>query len=665
MDHGQHHDHMVDVETGKVIEFPSPEIEVLQKQIADKHGYVIEEHAWCCTCARSADSASWIRPTQRVGRRASVDLPITATRRRAAFRRCSRFLADLDAAEHPREFLLALPSRPARCTALCGHAVAGRLADLVVARGPAPRPAAGGSRTAPGALRPSARSFCPTTSATAPPMPVSTSSKTIVGTASMPSAATSIAREMRASSPPEATLRSARGGCPGLAETRNSQRSAPSGSGRSPSMRLQLDLRNDRRPCPARRSARWRRPPANCSLAPRLAPGHRRRLRQRGCGAGDLDVQRLARARRRRARPRARPPAHRVARSSCSGVTRCLRARSCRRSSARSSCSKAAGSRSRSSRRRSSRVTASSSWMRARFEHARSTSARRGSCRHGGPVRCAPAAAARAATGRRRRQARKRAVVGSDQPGGMGLAAMAGDADRRWIRDRASRAAVPRTGVRARRCVRRRRRCATASSRSRSRVLQRQRRRAHCGQCGAVRPKASSRSSWLAVEQRLVLVLAVDLDQRAGEFAQLASVAGRPLIQAREPPSARMMRRSWQRRLPASRRVRCRAARRGIGRVGQVEFGRQLGAFGAMAHHAGVGAGAGQEEQGVDQQRLAGAGFAGNHGQARVESQFGGADDGEILDGQVGEHGAAIVPCRDANRPSACAALRPALIQEA
>jgi len=45
LDHGQHHDHMVDVESGKVIEFTSPEIELLQKQVAEKHGYVIEEHS--------------------------------------------------------------------------------------------------------------------------------------------------------------------------------------------------------------------------------------------------------------------------------------------------------------------------------------------------------------------------------------------------------------------------------------------------------------------------------------------------------------------------------------------------------------------------------------------------------------------------------------------
>lgn len=45
LDRGQHHDHMVDVDTGKVIEFTSPEIERLQHEIAAKHGYEIEEHS--------------------------------------------------------------------------------------------------------------------------------------------------------------------------------------------------------------------------------------------------------------------------------------------------------------------------------------------------------------------------------------------------------------------------------------------------------------------------------------------------------------------------------------------------------------------------------------------------------------------------------------------
>lgn len=41
---GGHHDHMVCMETGRVIEFKNNEIEALQKQIAEAHGYVLEDH---------------------------------------------------------------------------------------------------------------------------------------------------------------------------------------------------------------------------------------------------------------------------------------------------------------------------------------------------------------------------------------------------------------------------------------------------------------------------------------------------------------------------------------------------------------------------------------------------------------------------------------------
>ena len=45
LDRGDHHDHMVDVDTGKIIEFESSEIEKLQREIAAKHGYELEEHS--------------------------------------------------------------------------------------------------------------------------------------------------------------------------------------------------------------------------------------------------------------------------------------------------------------------------------------------------------------------------------------------------------------------------------------------------------------------------------------------------------------------------------------------------------------------------------------------------------------------------------------------
>lgn len=44
LDSGHHHDHMVCVETGAVIEFVSDEIEKLQSSIAKEHNYEIVNH---------------------------------------------------------------------------------------------------------------------------------------------------------------------------------------------------------------------------------------------------------------------------------------------------------------------------------------------------------------------------------------------------------------------------------------------------------------------------------------------------------------------------------------------------------------------------------------------------------------------------------------------
>ncbi|MCY0966886.1 ferric iron uptake transcriptional regulator [Parathalassolituus penaei] len=45
LDRGDHHDHMVDVEDGTVIEFTSEEIEKLQHQIAADRGFDLVEHS--------------------------------------------------------------------------------------------------------------------------------------------------------------------------------------------------------------------------------------------------------------------------------------------------------------------------------------------------------------------------------------------------------------------------------------------------------------------------------------------------------------------------------------------------------------------------------------------------------------------------------------------
>ena len=39
-----HHDHLIDIETGKVLEFVDPELEQLQKQIAERLGFRLVDH---------------------------------------------------------------------------------------------------------------------------------------------------------------------------------------------------------------------------------------------------------------------------------------------------------------------------------------------------------------------------------------------------------------------------------------------------------------------------------------------------------------------------------------------------------------------------------------------------------------------------------------------
>ncbi len=39
-----HHDHLIDIKTGEIIEFVDEEIEKLQKKVADKYGYELVDH---------------------------------------------------------------------------------------------------------------------------------------------------------------------------------------------------------------------------------------------------------------------------------------------------------------------------------------------------------------------------------------------------------------------------------------------------------------------------------------------------------------------------------------------------------------------------------------------------------------------------------------------
>ena len=39
-----HHDHLIDIKSGEIIEFVDEEIEKLQKKVAEKHGYTLVDH---------------------------------------------------------------------------------------------------------------------------------------------------------------------------------------------------------------------------------------------------------------------------------------------------------------------------------------------------------------------------------------------------------------------------------------------------------------------------------------------------------------------------------------------------------------------------------------------------------------------------------------------
>ena len=73
--------------------------------------------------------------------------------------------------------------------------------------------------------------------------------------------------------------------------------------------------------------------------------------------------------------------------------------------------------------------------------------------------------------------------------------------------------------------------------------------------------------------------------------------------------------------------------------MADAEHRADIGALGAGAHHAAVGAVAEAEAEGIHEDGLAGAGLAGDDGEAGREFQLQVLDDGELADAQQTQHG--------------------------
>lgn len=141
-------------------------------------------------------------------------------------------------------------------------------------------------------------------------------------------------------------------------------------------------------------------------------------------------------------------------------------------------------------------------------------------------------------------------------------------------------------------------------------------------------------------------VLAVDVDEHLAEFAQLRERRAGAVDEGTRT-AVRVDHAAQHHAVLGVERVFVEPARDAVVRR---EFGRDVGATAAGAHDARVCAFAEREGEGVDQDRFAGAGFAGKDGKAAVEFEIERGDDDEVADREVAEHGVGgsgvRTPCR-------------------
>ena len=72
--------------------------------------------------------------------------------------------------------------------------------------------------------------------------------------------------------------------------------------------------------------------------------------------------------------------------------------------------------------------------------------------------------------------------------------------------------------------------------------------------------------------------------------------------------------------------------------LGDVEGGDHLALFGALAHQRRVAARAERQRKGVEQDRFAGAGLAGERGKAGAEIDVQPIDQDDVADGKASQH---------------------------
>ncbi len=140
----------------------------------------------------------------------------------------------------------------------------------------------------------------------------------------------------------------------------------------------------------------------------------------------------------------------------------------------------------------------------------------------------------------------------------------------------------------------------------------------------------------VGLEQRLMLVLAVDINEQFAQRLQVSLRAGRAIdVRARA---------TFGGNHPAQDagavvvEVALFEPGLGLGNVAQVERGKDVCLVGTRPDHAAVGPVAQSQAQGVEHDRLAGTGFASNNAHASIQFQIKVFDDGVVVYGKVHQH---------------------------
>ena len=144
------------------------------------------------------------------------------------------------------------------------------------------------------------------------------------------------------------------------------------------------------------------------------------------------------------------------------------------------------------------------------------------------------------------------------------------------------------------------------------------------------------------IDQRALVVLAVDLDQRLAELLEDLH-ADRLIVDEGARAPVGKLDAAQDQFVVGGDVVRLeQRARRMV--AGDLEAGDHLALLDPLAHQRLVAARAERQRKGVEQNRLAGAGLAGEHGKAVGEIDVEPVDEDDIADGQSGEHGAGPQP---------------------